>query len=630
MQRGSISVSTENIFPIIKKFLYSDQEIFLRELVANAIDATTKLKTFANKGEVEGELGDTHIEILLDKEAKTITISDKGIGMTSEEVEKYLNQVAFSSAQEFLEKYKSEANIIGHFGLGFYSAFMVGDKVEVLTKSYKPNSQAVRWTCDGSPEYTLEEVEKAGRGTDIILHVGADGEDFLEKSKLDELLNKYCKFLPTEIQFGTKTEYLNEEELEEESENEAENAEDKPAKEPISVEVPNIINDTNPLWKRNPAELTDQDYQDFYQKLHPYSQTPLFWVHLNIDYPFNLTGILYFPKLGGNQMEAQRDKIQLYCNQVFVTDEVKEIVPEFLTLLHGVIDSPDIPLNVSRSYLQSDRNVKRISEYITRKVADKLADMFKKERDIFTSKWESISVFIKYGLVTDEKFGEKALKFTLLENTQNQHFTLDEYREKIATLQTDKEGKVVYLYSNDIEAHDGFIQSAINAGYDVLKFNSLIDTHFVQHLERKLDKVSFSRVDADSLRNLIKKDDIAESILTSDEQKTVETLFKDAIEDSKATVSLQALTPDDMPVLVTKPEFFRRMREMQFAQGQSHNLGEFYHVVVNTNHPTIVKLAAAPNEAASKHLYQLALLHQGMLKGAELTEFVKKSIDLIK
>jgi len=625
MQRGSISVQTENIFPIIKKFLYSDQEIFLRELVANAIDATTKLKTFANKGEVEGEVGDTRIEILLDKEAKTITIRDKGIGMTSDEVQKYLNQVAFSSAQEFLEKYKSEASIIGHFGLGFYSAFMVADKVEVVTKSYKAGSQPVRWTCDGSPEYTLEDAEKEGRGTDIILHVGADGEDFLEKSKLDELLNKYCKFLPTEIQFGTKTEYLDEAE-----DSEDESGEDKPAKEPQSVEVPNIINDTNPLWKRNPAELTDQDYQDFYQKLHPYSQTPLFWVHLNIDYPFNLTGVLYFPKLGGTQLEAQRNKIQLYCNQVFVTDEVKEIVPEFLTLLHGVIDSPDIPLNVSRSYLQSDRNVKRISEYITRKVADKLGEMFKKERDIFTSKWESTNVFIKYGMVTDEKFGEKAMKFTLLENTQNQFFTLEEYREKIAPLQTDKDGKVVYLYSNDVEAHDAYIQTARNAGYDVLKFESLIDTHFIQHLERKLDKVSFSRVDADSLRNLIKKDDIAESILTSEQQKSVETLFKDSIDDSKATVSLQALTPDDMPVMVTKPEFFRRMREMQFAQGQSHNLSEFYHVVVNTNHPAVVKLASEPNEAASKHLYQLALLHQGMLKGAELTEFVKKSVDFIK
>jgi molecular chaperone HtpG len=626
MQRGSISVSTENIFPIIKKFLYSDQEIFLRELVANAIDATTKLKTYANKGEVEGELGDTRIEILLDKEAKTITIRDKGIGMTGDEVQKYLNQVAFSSAQEFLEKYQSEANIIGHFGLGFYSAFMVADKVEVVTKSYKTGSQAVRWTCDGSPEYTLEEVEKEGRGTDIILHVGADGEDFLEKSKLDELLNKYCKFLPTEIQFGTKTEYLDEAE---DSATEDENGEDKPAKEPQSIEVPNIINDTNPLWKRNPAELTDQDYQDFYQKLHPHSQTPLFWVHLNIDYPFNLTGVLYFPKLG-NQLEVQRNKIQLYCNQVFVTDEVKEIVPEFLTLLHGVIDSPDIPLNVSRSYLQSDRNVKRISEYITRKVADKLGEMFKKERDIFTSKWESTNVFVKYGMVTDEKFAEKAMKFTLLENTQNQYFTLEEYKEKIATLQTDKDGKLIYLYSNDTEAHDGYIQVARNNGYDVLKFDSLIDTHFIQHLERKLDKVSFSRVDADSLRNLIKKDDIAESILTADQQKSVETLFKDAIDDSKATVSLQALTSDDMPVMVTKPEFFRRMREMQFAQGQSHNLSEFYHVVVNTNHPTIVKLASEPNEAASKHLYQLALLHQGMLKGAELTEFVKKSVDFIK
>lgn len=617
MQRGSISVQTENIFPIIKKFLYSDQEIFLRELVANAIDATTKLRTLANRGEVTEEIGDTRIEILVDKDAKTITIRDRGIGMTGEEVQKYLNQVAFSSAQEFLEKYKTDAaSIIGHFGLGFYSAFMVAHKVEVVTLSHKAGSTPVRWTCDGSPEYTLEDVSKDERGTDIILHVSEDSEEFLENSRIEGLLQKYCKFLPVEIQFGMRTEYLDDETDEN--------------KEPTKVEVPNIINNPNPLWKRNPNELTDADYAEFYNELHPFSPAPLFWVHLNIDYPFNLTGILYFPKLG-NQLEMQRNKIQLYCNQVFVTDEVKEIVPEFLTLLHGVIDSPDIPLNVSRSYLQSDRNVKRISEYITRKVGDKLAEMFKKERDIFTTKWENMSVFVKYGLVTEEKFAEKAMKFVLLENTNGQHFTLDEYREKVQTNQTDKDGKVVYLYTNDLEGHNSYIQAATEAGYDVLKFDTLIDTHFIQHLERKLEKTSFARVDADTLRNLIQKDNATESVLSEDEQKQVESLFKDSVTDSKATVVLQPLSPDDFPVLITKPEFFRRMREMQFAQGKDMmSMGEYYNVVVNTNHPLVVELAKHNDDNKVKHLYQLALLHQGMLRGAELTDFIKKSIDIMK
>lgn len=627
MQRGSISVQTENIFPIIKKFLYSDQEIFLRELIANAMDATTKVQTLANRGEITTEIEDLRVEILLDKDEKTITIRDRGIGMTGDEVKKYLNQVAFSSAQEFLDKYKTDgSNIIGHFGLGFYSAFMVADTVEVITKSFKEGAQAVRWTCDGSPEYTIEEegIEREMRGTDIILHVGEDGLEFLEEVRLNTLLTKYCKFLPIAIQFGTRIEDMASEEFPDVV------TEKSKSGNKSTVEMPNIINNTNPIWKRNPNELTDQDYINFYQELHPYSAPPLFWVHLNIDYPFNLTGVLYFPKVSNN-IEAQRNKIQLYCNQVFVTDEVREIVPEFLTLLHGVIDSPDIPLNVSRSYLQSDRNVKRISEYVTRKVGDKLAEIFRKERDIFTSKWESINLFVKYGIVTEEKFAEKALGFTLLENTAGQYFTLEEYKEKISALQTDKDGKLIYLYTNDAEGHDVYINAAINAGYDVLKFDTLIDNHFIQYVERKYEKTAFARVDSDILSNLVSKDIVAESVLSDDQQKTVEAQFKDLISDSKATVSMQALSPEDMPVVITKPEFFRRMKEMSATQGQDMSqFGDYHNVVVNTNHPLVVELATTPNEAQIKHLYQLARLQQGMLKGAELTEFVKKAINFMK
>lgn len=627
MQRGSISVQTENIFPIIKKFLYSDQEIFLRELIANAMDATTKVQTLANRGEITTELEDLRVEILLDKDERTITIRDRGIGMTADEVKKYLNQVAFSSAQEFLDKYKTDgSNIIGHFGLGFYSAFMVADTVEVVTKSFKEGAQAVRWTCDGSPEYTIEEegIEREMRGTDIILHVGEDGLDFLEEVRLNTLLVKYCKFLPIAIQFGTRIEDMASDEFPDVV------TEKSKSGNKSTVEMPNIINNTNPIWKRNPNELTDQDYINFYQELHPYSAPPLFWVHLNIDYPFNLTGVLYFPKVSNN-IEAQRNKIQLYCNQVFVTDEVREIVPEFLTLLHGVIDSPDIPLNVSRSYLQSDRNVKRISEYVTRKVGDKLSEIFRKERDIFTTKWESINLFVKYGIVTEEKFAEKALGFTLLENTTGQYFTLEEYKEKISALQTDKDGKLIYLYTNDAEAHDVYISAALQAGYDILKFDTLIDNHFIQYLERKQEKTAFARVDSDILSNLVSKDVTSESVLSDDEQKTVEAQFKDLISDSKATVSMQALSPEDMPVVITRPEFFRRMKEMSATQGQDMGqFGDYHNVVVNTNHPLVVELAKTPDESQIKHLYQLARLQQGMLKGAELTEFVKKAINFMK
>jgi molecular chaperone HtpG len=627
MQRGSISVQTENIFPIIKKFLYSDQEIFLRELIANAMDATTKVQTLANRGDITTELTDLRVEVMMDKIEKTITIRDRGIGMTAEEVKKYLNQVAFSSAQEFLDKYKTDgASIIGHFGLGFYSAFMVADTVEVITKSYKEGATAVRWTCDGSPEYTIEEedIEREIRGTDIILHVSDDAEEFLDENRLNELLTKYCKFLPIAIQFGTRVEDMASEEFPDIITEKSKHGNKS------TVEMPNIINNTNPIWKRNPNELTDQDYVNFYQELHPHSPAPLFWVHLNIDYPFNLTGVLYFPKLA-NTIESQRNKIQLYCNQVFVTDETREIVPEFLTLLHGVIDSPDIPLNVSRSYLQSDRNVKRISEYITRKVGDKLAEIFKKERDIFTTKWESISLFVKYGIVTEEKFAEKAINYALLENTDGQFFTIEEFKEKVSANQTDKDGKLVYLYTNDTETHDTYISAAKEAGYDVLKFDTLIDTHFIQYLERKYDKIGFARVDSDTLNNIISKDIVQESVLSQDEQNAVEAQFKDLISDSKATISLQPLSPQDMPVVITKPEFFRRMKEMSMTQSRDvSQFGDYHNVVINSNHPLIAELVKTPNEAQVKHLYQLARLQQGMLRGAELTDFIKKSINFMK
>lgn len=620
MRKGSISVETENIFPIIKQFLYSDQEIFLRELIANATDATSKLLTLARRGDVEQEVTDTRIRVSIDEEAKTLTISDRGIGMTEEEVIKYLNQVAFSSAKEFVEKYQDEASIIGHFGLGFYSAFMVADKVDVITKSYKTGSEAVKWTCTGDPEYTLEAVEKEEYGTDIVLHISEDSEDYLQNYKISQLLEKHCKFLPIEIEFGTRTEYLEDETITKEDGTE----------EKKSVEVPNVINNTKPAWKKQPSELTDEEYQAFYSELHPGNETPLFWVHLNIDYPFNLTGILYFPKLG-NQLEIQRNKIHLYSNQVYVTDEVKEIVPEFLTLLHGVIDSPDIPLNVSRSYLQSDRNVKKITEYITRKVADRLDEMFRKEREAFESKWENMSVFVKYGYVTEEKFAEKAQKFVLLENVDGDLFTIEQYQEKVGVNQVDKDDRTVILYTNDKEEHDAYINAAKEMGYDVLVMDTLIDVHFIQALERKLDKVSFVRVDSDTVDNLIPKEETRESVMSEDEQKTLEELFKKCITQQVATVKMEALSPNDLPIMITRPEFMRRMQEMSAMQGmQMNTMGDMYNVVINTNHEVVSEVLKSSDESKAQHLYDLARLHNGMLKGAELTNFVKKSVDLMK
>lgn len=619
MRKGSISVETENIFPIIKQFLYSDQEIFLRELIANATDATSKLLTLARRGEVEQEVTDTTIRVIIDADAKTLTISDRGIGMTEEEVLKYLNQVAFSSATEFVEKYKEEASIIGHFGLGFYSAFMVADKVEVITKSYKKDSQPVKWTCTGDPAYTIEEVEKANYGTDIVLHISEDSEEFLQQHRISELLDKHCKFLPIPIEFGTRTEYVEDEEEKDEEGNPVQK----------EIEVPNVINNPNPAWKKQPSELSDEDYKNFYKELFPTGEPPLFWVHLNIDYPFNLTGILYFPKLG-NQLEIQRNKIHLYSNQVYVTDEVKEIVPEFLTLLHGVIDSPDIPLNVSRSYLQSDRNVKKITEYITRKVADRLEEMFRKEREEFDKNWENMSVFVKYGYVTEEKFADKAQKFMLLESVDGDYYTIEDYLEKVAPTQTDKDERKIILYTNDKEEHDAYINGAKELGYDVLNMDTLIDVHFIQALERKLDKVSFVRVDSDTPSNLIAKDETRESVLSEEEQKSLESLFQKFVTQQGATVKLEALSPSDLPIVITRPEFMRRMQEMSAMQGMTMNMGDMYNVVINTNHEVVGSVLKENDEQKAQHLYDLARLQNGLLKGSELTSFIKKSVDLMK
>jgi molecular chaperone HtpG len=597
MQKGSISVQTENIFPIIKQFLYSDQEIFLRELISNAIDATNKLKAYARKGEFDGNLDDLAIEVLLDETAQTLTIRDKGIGMTEEEVKKYLNQVAFSSAAEFLEKYKDES-VIGHFGLGFYSAFMVAKKVQAVTKSYK-GTEGVTWTCEGNPEYTIEANDKAERGTDIVLFVGEEHSEYLEKSKIKGLLQKYCKFLPVEIKFEGE-----------------------------------VINNTAPIWKKNPNDLTDEDYKNFYNELYPYSQPPLFWIHLNIDYPFNLTGILYFPKLN-NAIEVQQNKIQLYSNQVYVTDDVREIVPEFLTLLHGVIDSPDIPLNVSRSSLQSDANVKKITSHITKKVADKLNDLFKENRTDYEEKWSSIGTLVKYGMITDDKFYDRAAKFALLKNVDEKHFTISEYKEKIEINQKDKNDRLVALYTNNALEHDSFIATAKNYGYDVLVMDTVIDNHFIQQLEQKGDKLSFTRVDSNTVDKLIEKDELRESVLSEDEQNGVKTIFETQITDPSATVMLEPLSPDDMPVVIIKPEFMRRMREMSALQGMG--MGSFpdtYNVVVNSNHPLVGSqlLAATEEQQAEtvKYLYNLALLNQGMLKGAALTAFVNKSLGFLQ
>ncbi len=618
MEKGFISVQAENIFPIIKQFLYSDREVFLRELVANAVDATTKLQTLARKGEFKGTLGDVTIDILIDKKQGTLTIRDSGIGMTREEVEKYLNQVAFSSAQEFLQKYKEDAQIIGHFGLGFYSAFMVADKVEVITKSWQADAQAVIWTCEGNPEYTIDYTDRRSeRGTDVVLYISEDSKEFLEESRIQALLDKYCRFLPVPIRFGKRKETVTEE------------GKDGKKKTKV-VEVDNIINKPA-IWRKSPSSLKDEDYLALYEALYPYSEQPMFWVHLNIDYPFHLTGVLYFPKLG-NALEIQRNKIQLYSNYMFVTDNVKEIVPEFLTLLHGVIDSPDIPLNVSRSYLQSDSNVRKIASYITRKVAERLNDLFKKDRKGFEQKWDDLGIFIKYGMISDDKFYEKALKFALLKNVDGDYFTIEAYKEKVKAQQTNKDKKIVLLYTNDPVSHDGYVKAAKARGYDVLVMDMVIDNHFMQHLEYKMDDLTFARIDADTLDHLIDKGEGQDSVLSEEEKKQVEAIFKEVAKESDgATVVLKALSVEALPVQITRPEFLRRMREMQMVSGvQQSDMPDFFNVVVNTNHPLIAKTLlsqdAAQRRGLARYLYHLALLQNGMLKGESLTTFVQERL----
>lgn len=621
MQQGSIHVQTENIFPIIKKFLYSDQDIFLRELVSNAVDATQKLVLLSKKGDIKGDLGSTQIEVKLDSKAKTLTISDKGIGMTEEEIDKYINQIAFSSAEEFIEKFKGiddKAQIIGHFGLGFYSAFMVADHVEIITKSYK-DAPASKWSCDGSPNYTIEAAEKAERGTDIILHINEESEEFLEEAKIKSLLNKYCKFLPIEIKFGEETYEV------------ASGEKDDDGNDVMETKTKDhIINNTSPAWVKAPSDLNDEDYLNFYRELYPMSEDPMFWIHLNVDFPFKLTGILYFPKLK-KTYEVQKNKIGLYSNQVFVTDNVENIVPEFLTMLHGVIDSPDIPLNVSRSYLQSDSNVKKITGHISKKVSDKLVELFKKDRESYEQKWESLGVFVKYGMLSDEKFFDRTKDACLLENIEGQFKTITEYAEQIKPLQTDKNDKIVHLYSNDVEGQDAYIQGAVAKSYDVLKMDALIDNHFMQQLEMKNSDSVFKRVDADTLDKLIEKDDSMESVLSEKEQEKLKKAFEEAIEDNKVTVELKALSPEDMPVMITQSEWLRRMKEMQQLGGGMPFMGDMpggLNLVVNTNHPVAGKLLKAKKNQGEyiAQLYDLALLGQGMLKGKKLTNFIQRSV----
>jgi len=621
MEKGNISVQTENIFPIIKRFLYSDQEIFLRELISNAVDATTKLKALSNKGVYGGDVSDLNIEVIINKKKKTITISDKGLGLTGDEAKKYLNQVAFSSASEFLENFKEDAaGIIGHFGLGFYSAFMVADKVEVDSLSYQEGSEAILWSCEGQPEFTLKKGKRDIVGTDVILHINEEGKDFLEESKIQGLLDKYCKFLPVPIKFGTKEVDISDEK--------EKDSKDK------KVVVDNIVNNTHPLWKKNPTDLNDDEYKAFYKELYPFSETPMFWIHLNIDYPFNLTGVLFFPKLKSN-LEFEKNKIQLYSNQVYVTDDVKEIVPEFLMLLHGVIDSPDIPLNVSRSYLQGDSNVKKISSYITKKVAEKLNELFKKDRSNYELKWKDLSPFVKYGTVSDDKFAEKANKFTLLQNTEDAFFTLDEYLEKIKDIQTDKHEKVVHLYTNNKDEHHSYITACKALGYDVLIMDNVLDNHFMQHIEYKGDKRVFVRVDSDSPDNLVQKDTNTELVLSEKEKDDLVEFIKKQSFIEGAQVEVKALSSDSAPLMITKPEFMRRMKEMQSLQGIGlDNFPDSYQLVVNGNHQMVLeKIVNETDEALKlnnlKYLVQLAKLNQNMLKGEELVDFTKKSLKML-
>ncbi len=624
-EKGSISIHTENIFPIIKKFLYSDNEIFLRELVSNAVDAVQKIKRLGSLGQFNGEIGAPLVEVAVDKAAKTITISDNGLGMTADEIKKYINQVAFSGASEFVEKFKDakDANeIIGKFGLGFYSAFMVADLVEIDTLSYQDHAEPAKWICDGSTEFEITEGSRTTRGTTITLHINSESEEFLEENKIQEILDKYGKFLPVPIQFGIKTT----------QEKDGEDAEGKPTYK--SVESANIINTTAPIWTKAPADLTDADYLDFYKQLYPFAEDPLFWIHLNVDYPFNLTGVLYFPKVK-DDFDFQRNKIKLFSRQVFITDDVKDIVPEFLMLLHGVIDSPDIPLNVSRSFLQADGNVKKINNYITKKVADKLQELFNKDRKAYEDKWSDIGLFVKYGMVSEEKFYDKAKDFALLENTEKALFTLEEYKEKVSAAQTDKNGTVVYLYATDPSLQDTFVQSANKKGYDVLLLNTPIDTHFVNQMEQKLEKTSLKRVDSGLADKLIDKEDKTESVLSEEQSGKVKALFEKVITKPGYTVEVEGYHPEELPVTVSMDEFMRRMKDMAKMGGGMSFYGQMpdsYKVTINGNHKLISKILEANDQEQEKLAQQavdLALLAQGMLTGPELTAFVSRSVELI-
>ena len=616
MQKGQIRVQTENIFPIIKKFLYSDHEIFLRELVSNAVDASQKIKTLSSIGEAKGDLGELRIDVVLDAKEKTLSIIDRGVGMTSEEVDKYINQVAFSGAEEFMDKYK-DANIIGHFGLGFYSAFMVSDKVELYSKSFK-DASGVFWGCDGNPEFELYEVDYAQRGTKIVLHISEESKEFLEASRVKAILDRFCKFLPIPI-------YFSEVGVQEEGEKKDEVVEEK------------SINNPDPIWVKKPSELTKEDYEKFYKELYPFGETPLFWIHLNVDYPFNLTGVLYFPKIK-QSYEIQKDKIQLYCNQVFVTDEVKDIVPEFLMLLHGVIDSPDIPLNVSRSYLQGDPNVKKINAHITKKVADKLEELCKSNREDYAKKWDDIKVFIDYGTLSEEKFGERSKKFMLFKNVAGEYFLFDEYLEKIKATQTDKDGKTVVLYTHSETEHHAYLENAKERGYDVLVLDSPLSSHLLNKLEQQNANVTFKRIDADTLDKLIAKEEAQVSKLSKEDEEKLKPVITSQVEAGKYTVVFESLSEKEKPMLITQSEFMRRMKEMQATGGGGMSMfgsmPENYNLVVNSNHPLISKILEEKDENVQKTLAKqaadLALLSQGLLKGKDLTEFINRSVDLIK
>ncbi len=623
--KGNINVQTENIFPVIKKFLYSDHEIFLRELISNATDATQKLKALSSMGKADVELGDLTIEVKIDD--KKLIISDRGIGMTQEEVDKYINQIAFSGAEDFLEKYKNVSeNLIGHFGLGFYSAFMVADKVEIRTKSYT-DAPAVQWVCDGSPEFTMQETDKPDRGTDIILHISDDCKEFLEERRILELLNKYCRFMPVPIRFGDES-YWEDSETEKDSDG-------KPKR--VEKKRPRIVNDTEPAWKKTPANLTDDDYRQFYHQLYPMNfEDPLFQIHLNVDYPFNLTGILYFPKVK-RTVDPKQNRIQLYCNQVFVTDSVEGVVPEYLMLLHGVLDSPDIPLNVSRSYLQSDSNVKKISAHISKKVADKLEELFKNNRDDFEKKWDDIKIFIEYGMLSDEKFCERAEKFALLKNTDDKYFTFDDYKNRIEPLQTDKDKTLVYLYATNKDEQYSYIAKAKEKGYDVLLMDSILDSHFVNLLERKFEHTRFVRVDSDVVEKLIPKEDKIPEKLSEQEKEKLKPIIEKQLDTKKFTIQLESLEETDQPMVITQNEFMRRYKEMSMVGGGMGFYGDMpenYNLVVNINHPLVGQILATDDEERQKELVcqltDLALLSNGLLKGEALTNFINRSVKIIK